>query len=248
MLSFSQVSQYERDGYIVLENVFSPEEVAKLLNAVEQGEKVSRMSYTVKDGSGKLTKLALWFDLADDIWSAASTVPRIVNPVRILLGEDASFFHGKVMLKEAKTGGAWEWHQDYGYWYDQGFMYPNLISAFTALDPATIENGCLRVLKGSHKLGRLSHQYVGTQTGADPDRMEQILSQFELVPVEMKPGSVLFFHSNLLHSSAANLSDYPRRSFIMCYNATSNPEMKKGELNYRPSCPVGPDNGILVCP
>ena len=96
-------------------------------------------------------RLAIWHELGDDIWAAASTNPRIVNNLRILLGEEIAFFHGKVMLKEAKQGGAWEWHQDYGYWYNQGFAFPRLISAFVALDAATKENGCLQVLRGSHR-------------------------------------------------------------------------------------------------
>lgn len=125
--------------------------------------------------------------------------------------------NGKVMLKEAHTGGAWEWHQDYGYWYDQGFVFPHMISVFVAIDPANKQNGCLRVLKGSHKLGRLTHQQSGGQTMTDPSRIEVAEALFETVYCEMKPGSALFFDCNLLHCSAANESEYHRRSFIMCY-------------------------------
>ena len=49
-------------------------------------------------------------------------------------------------------GGAWTWHQDYGYWYQNGMLYPYLVSVFIAVDPATRENGCLQVLEGSHLL------------------------------------------------------------------------------------------------
>ena len=127
------------------------------------------------DSSGKATKLAIWCHLGKrDIWTAASTCPRIVSAARILLGEEIAFFHGKVMLKEAKKGGAWEWHQDYGYWYDQGYVFPRLISAFAALDPATKQNGCLQVLRGSHRLGRLNHVQVGSQSGADPSRIRAL--------------------------------------------------------------------------
>src|SRR5205823_4545204 len=153
-----------------------------------------------------------------------STCPRIVNNIRILMAEEIAFFHGKVMLKEARQGGAWEWHQDYGYWYDQGYAFPRLMSAFVALDPAVRANGCLQVLRGSHRLGRLSHSKVGTQTGADPSRIAQIETLFERVYCEMTPGSVLFFHCNLLHASGPNESDRPRRSFIICYNALGNPQ------------------------
>jgi ectoine hydroxylase-related dioxygenase (phytanoyl-CoA dioxygenase family) len=226
--------------------VFTPQEVAKMIDAVEHGDRVARTTRTNRDAEGKPSSLAIWHDLGDDIWSAASTCPRLVNNVRILLGEDAAFFHGKVMLKEARTGGAWEWHQDYGYWYNQGFIYPNMMSAFVALDPATIENGCLQVLKGSHSLGRLDHGKVGTQTGVEAVRLKQIESMFERVHCELSAGSVLFFHSNLLHASAPNESDHHRRAFIVCYTAVSNPQVNKdGQAIVRPSCPVGAEDAIL---
>lgn len=244
-LSYQEVLQYQKDGYVIVENVFNEAEVQKLIQEIEGGKRVAESVNIRKDASGKTTKLAIWHELGEDIWSAASTHPRIVNNVRILLGEDAAFFHGKVMLKEAKTGGAWEWHQDYGYWYEQGFLLPNMMSAFVALDAATIENGCLRVLKGSHHLGRLNHGRVGTQTGVDPERLKQIESLFESVSCEMKAGSVLFFHGNLLHSSSANESEHHRRSFISCYSATSNKQIVDGRLIELPSCPVGLENAIL---
>ncbi|MCE9589740.1 MAG: phytanoyl-CoA dioxygenase family protein [Planctomycetes bacterium] len=247
------VEQYQRDGFVILENVFSAEEVAAMLDAVVHGDRVATTTVEAKDAKGMPSRLAIWFDLGEDIWSAVSTCPRLVNPVRILLGEEAAFFHGKVILKEAKKGGAWEWHQDYGYWYDQGFAFPRLASASIALDPATRENGCLQVLRGSHMLGRVTHGRFGTQTGIDPERMKLIEPLFERVYCEMKPGSVLFFHCNLLHASGQNTSDHHRRSVIMCYNALSNPQLAVGYrdnlgLNIcaekRP-VPVGADDAIL---
>jgi ectoine hydroxylase-related dioxygenase (phytanoyl-CoA dioxygenase family) len=247
------VQQYHRDGFLIVENVFRPDEVAALLDAVEHGDRVAKTTVAPKDAAGKAAKLAIWFDTGTDIWSALSTCPRLVNNVRILLGEEIAFFHGKVILKEARMGGAWEWHQDYGYWYDQGFAFPRLISASTALDPATRENGCLEVLRGSHRLGRVTHGPFGGQTGIDPDRIKALEPLFERVHCEMKPGSVLFFHSNLLHCSGPNLSDQHRRSVIMCYNALANPQLRIGYKDgmglkstaEKHPCPVGPDDGIL---
>ncbi|MCQ6562033.1 phytanoyl-CoA dioxygenase family protein [Paenibacillus mendelii] len=246
MLTHQHMFDYQRDGYVVLPDLFSQEEVKRMIEEIERGEGVTQSHQRgPTDASGRNSKLAIWHDLRDDIWSAASIAPKVVNPIRILLGEDASFFHGKVMLKEAKSGGAWEWHQDYGYWYGQGFMFPTMISAFVALDAATIENGCLQVLRGSHRLGRLDHGKVGTQTGADQMRLNQVESMFERIYCELRPGSVLFFHSNLLHASSANESDNHRRSFIMCYTAASNPQLTEDGVRLRPSCPVGDDDAIL---
>jgi ectoine hydroxylase-related dioxygenase (phytanoyl-CoA dioxygenase family) len=238
------VAAYHRDGYLLVEDLFSPEEVAVMLEAASGG-RVAETAWNAPDANGEAARLALWMDIADDVWGAASTCPRIVNSVRILQGEDVSFFHGKVMLKQPGSGGAFEWHQDYGYWYDQGFVFPRMMSAWVALDPSLRENGCLEVLRGSHKLGRLNHTAAGSQTGADPKRLEQVRGQFEHVHCEMRPGSVLFFDNLLLHGSAPNRSARPRRSFIICYNATANPCIAHNpHLDKRP-CPVGSDDGIL---
>ncbi len=115
-----------------------------------------------------------------------------------------------------------------------------------ALDPATKENGCLQVLRGSHKLGRLDHGTIGTQSGVDTVRMQEVEKHFEKVYVEMTLGSVLFFHSNLLHCSGPNNSDKHRRSFIMCYNAIANPITSTSKYkNTTKVCPVGEDGAIL---
>jgi ectoine hydroxylase-related dioxygenase (phytanoyl-CoA dioxygenase family) len=248
-ISREQVDDYHRDGYLLLEGLLAADEVAVLLDAIEHGNRVASTKLTFEDAGGKSSNLAIWHSLGDDVWAAASTVPRIVNTVRILLGEDVHFYHGKVMLKEPHTGGSWEWHQDYGYWYaDDQFAFPRMMSAFVALDPATSENGCLQVLRGSHKLGRLDHGLVGAQKGVAPERLRALEPLFEHVTCEMSPGSVLFFDCNLLHGSGPNMSERPRRSFIVAFNALTNPRLApRAELDER-SCPVGRDDAILTAP
>lgn len=238
------VTRYHEDGFLVVPNLFSAEEVRIMLDHVG-GEKVAGQAWDITDASGAGARMALWTDIAQDVWGAASTCPRIVNTIRMLQGEDIAFFHGKVMLKLAGTGAAFEWHQDYGYWYDQGFAMPRMMSAFVALDPCTRANGCLEVLKGSHRLGRLNHQAAGSQTGADPERLRQVMPLFEHVHVELTPGSTIFFDCNLLHGSSPNRSTMHRRSFIMCYNALHNPTLWPNHPLLQVPCPVGPENGLL---
>jgi ectoine hydroxylase-related dioxygenase (phytanoyl-CoA dioxygenase family) len=132
-----------------------------------------------------------------------------------------------MILKEPLTGGAWEWHQDYGYWYNNGCLFPYLASCMIAVDRATKENGCLQVLKGSHHLGRIDHVKIGDQTGADPERVAATLERLELVYCELEPGSAIFFHCNLLHCSAQNVSAAPRWALICCYNAARNNPYKE---------------------
>ena len=111
----------------------------------------------------------------------------------------------------ARVGGAWEWHQDFGYWYAH-FLYPDLASCMIAIDRATRQNGCLQVLRGSHRMGRIDHGQTGTQTGADVERVEAALLEMELVHCELQPGDVLFFHYCLVHGSMSNQTKEPRKA------------------------------------
>jgi len=240
ILTESRVLEYHRDGYIIVEDLLTPQEVELLTGEIDIDDRGAAFG----DTGGRSARLAFWSDLESSIWGAASKCPRIVNNIRILMNEDVGFFHGKVTLKEAHTGGAWEWHQDFGYWYGQGFVFPRMISVAIALDENTIDNGCMQLFKGSHKMGRLDHTGVQGQVGADPVRLAEIDKMFEKVPALMKPGSGLFFHCNTLHASSANDSNRHRRNFIVCYNALSNPQI--GPQFYQDfPVPVGPDDIIV---
>ena len=152
---------------------------------------------------------------------------RVVDRVEELLEDEVYHYHSKMILKDAKVGGAWAWHQDYGYWYQNGVLFPRLCSVMIAVDRATKENGCLQVLKGSHLMGRVNHVLTGQQAGADRERVEEAKKVCDLVHCEMEAGDALFFHPNLLHCSAANHSDHARWALICCYNAKSNNPYKE---------------------
>ena len=148
--------------------------------------------------------------------------------------DEVYLYHYKMMVKEPRVGGAWEWHQDYGYWYNNNCLYPDMASCMIAVDRAYKGNGCLQVLRGSHKLGRLEHGKSGTQTGAAAERVELARQHLEHVYCEMEPGTALFFHANLLHASAPNESPDPRWALICCYNTKHNPcDDKPGHPSYR---------------
>ena len=151
---------------------------------------------------------------------------RVVDSVETLLEGEVYHYHSKMILKDPEIGGAWTWHQDYGYWYQNGILFPDLVSVFIAVDRATRENGCLQVIRGSHKMGRVNHILTGDQAGADMERVNEALKRLDLVYCEMVPGDALFFHSNLLHRSDQNKSKNPRWSLICCYNAARNDPYK----------------------
>lgn len=217
---------FERDGFVIVEGVFSPEETAILRHAAATQDRMKEARAT-RDAEGRPSRLSLSKEFTPDVWGHISRMPRVVRGAELLLGEAIYHWHSKVMLKDAREGGAWEWHQDYGYWYHDDPPFPRLISAMLAVTEADRSNGCLKVLKGSHLCGRIDHGKIGTQTGADPARVEALMKRLSMVTCELKPGSVLFFHCNLLHASDPNTSDRPRISYICCYNALGNPPLTK---------------------
>lgn len=225
-LSTADKARFNEDGYVLIKGMLKSEEVKKLYEIAIHDQVISNKSFDRGDANGLRTKLALWYSLGNDAYSLLARSKRIVEGVQLLLEGEPAHFHSKLMQKEPKVGGAWEWHQDYGYWYRDGFLYPQMLSVLTALSPATKENGCLQVIKGSHLTGRIEHGFSGEQVGANQERVDELLKRLELVYVEMDAGDTLFFHSNTLHRSDANLSDAPRWSLISAYNLISNKPYK----------------------
>jgi ectoine hydroxylase len=238
------LKQYERDGYVLARSMFDGEEVELLRRAAKEDRELDQHSFGMGDGEGGTVRLSLWNHPGDTLYGMFARCETIVNSAEKILGGEVYHYHSKMIMKDAKVGGAWTWHQDYGYWYQNGVLFPMLTSAFIAVDRATKENGCLQVLKGSHHLGRIDHVLSGDQAGADRERVKEAEKVLELVHVEMEPGDVLFFHANLLHRSDQNRSDHPRWSMICCYNsATNNPYKEHHHPCYTPLSKV-PDSAI----
>ena len=246
-LTDAQKAQYENDGYLIVRNFVSPS-ATKLLYDIATGDDVLKgKTFDFNDQSGKSTKLALWFTPGDDTYGLLTRSEAMVHAVQDLLGEgEVCHFHSKLMQKEPQVGGAWEWHQDYGYWYKNGFLFPDaMISVMLALTEANKKNGCLQVLKGTHKMGRVEHNFAGEQQGADMDFVNEALGRFERVYVELEPGDILFFHSNILHMSEANTSDKARWSMISAYNLSYNKPFREKNLSCITPVQTVPNDSIL---
>src|SRR6185295_14810200 len=170
ILNDAEVQAFQRDGYVIVKHFFSKEEIDKLYGIATGDSVIKQNALDLNDQTGKKTKLTLWFTPGDDIYSLLIRSERMVRSAARLMDSNSPVchFHTKLMQKEPRVGGAWEWHQDYGYWYKNQFLFPEqLVSVMIALTKANKENGCLQVIKGSHKLGRVNHGFAGEQVGAD---------------------------------------------------------------------------------
>jgi ectoine hydroxylase-related dioxygenase (phytanoyl-CoA dioxygenase family) len=247
-LNQQQQADYGRDGYLIVRNFLTPAEIEKLYAIATGDDLLRKHAFDLNDQTGKKTKLTLWYNPGDDAYGLLTRSRRMVETADTLLDGDSAVchFHSKLMQKEPKVGGAWEWHQDYGYWYKNEFLFPDeMISIMVAITKATKENGCLQVIKGSHKMGRIEHGFAGEQVGAAQHYVDLALKTMPVVYVELEPGDALFFHSNLLHRSEANLSNEARWSLISCYNRQQN--IGYNEPNGSHTTPVNkvPDEALL---
>ncbi len=225
-LTPDEVRRYHADGYVLVRGMFDHAEIALLHRSAKQDKALDDHSFGRADDQGGVVRLSLWNHPGDGIYGMFARCRSMVDSAEALLGGEVYHYHSKMIMKDARVGGAWAWHQDYGYWYQNGVLFPLLTSVFIAVDPATRENGCLQVLKGSHLAGRVEHILTGDQAGADAERVRELAARLELVHVEMEPGDAIFFDANLLHRSDQNHSDNPRWSMICCYNAARNDPYK----------------------
>ncbi|WP_417381659.1 phytanoyl-CoA dioxygenase family protein [Gimesia sp.] len=227
LISAEHLTAFQQDGFLIVEGLFSQEEVTLLGQIGRADLAMQQATFSRADGEGGAVKLNVENEVGDDIYGAIASCHRVVDRMEALLGDEVYHYHHKMIQKEAKVGGAWAWHQDYGYWYNNGCLSPDMGSCMIAVDRATVENGCLQVLRGSHLLGRIDHGKVGDQTGADPERVQAALERMELFYCTLEAGSAIFFHSNLLHRSDQNKSEHPRWGFICCYNTRHNDPYKE---------------------
>ena len=243
-LTEKQISDFHEDGYLIIPGLFDSQEADILRKAAHADSSFRDNAYDLEDGEGRKAQLVLWNKAGEDLWGSIARSERIVNAMERLFDDEVYHYHSKMSIKKPRTGGAWSWHQDYGYWYQNGCLLPDMGSAFIAVDPNTRANGCLQVLKGSHKMGRVEHGRYGDQTGADPERVEAAEKVMERVYVELDPGDTLFFHSNTLHRSDQNTSEDPRWSLICCYNTKHNNPYKESHHPFYEPIEKLPDSAI----
>jgi ectoine hydroxylase-related dioxygenase (phytanoyl-CoA dioxygenase family) len=229
-LTESQIAQFKLNGFLVVEDVLSKDELEALAahtDRIAAGEAKHipetsiQLEKIFRDGEQPVTNQVLsvrkLFNLAvyDEImWSHVSN-PKIVDIVAALLGtDDIKMYGDQLFMKAPKVGTAQGWHQDSASWRD---IFPmDLVSAWTAIDPAMEENGCLNFVPGTHRWGMMQSNRL-KQFQADLGN-----PQWPIVPVPLCPGSISFHHSLVLHQSNANTSNNRRRGYAAHYmRATS---------------------------
>jgi len=261
-LSAEEIARYQRDGFIVVEDVLSPAEISDLrrvTDALVESARTVTAHTGVYDLEPSHTPAAPRVrrikkpHLVDPVFDRTMRHPRIVAILRDLLGPAVRWDESKLNLKSPGYGAAVEWHQDWAF-------YPHtnddLCAVGVMMDDCAMENGPLLIIPGSHKGGTLQAGHDLKTTSyplwtLDQDTVTRLCREAErdgepgIVAPTGKPGSVLMFHGNLVHASAPNITPYPRKIIYLTLCAVSNHITKFNRpefIAHRDFTPIAPVN------
>ncbi|KAL8606298.1 hypothetical protein ACOMHN_024193 [Nucella lapillus] len=223
-------ADFDAKGYIIVRNLLNDAELTKLRGVLEDSDVIKEYALDIDDGLEKKSRMCLWNQPGNDVTGMVARSEKVAGTCEQLLGEEVYHYHTKLMMKEPFTGGRFVWHQDYGYWYGK-----------------SVYNGCLQVLQGSNRCGRIDHKKVAGQMGADLHRVDMLKSVCPLVFVEMDPGDALFFHCNLLHTSSQNQGSHRRWAFLSAYNTARNNPIRKHVHPFYTKLNKVCDSAIVEC-
>jgi ectoine hydroxylase len=223
-----QFRSYQEQGFYLARGLLRADEVAGLnaaITALLEGDEAQDAMHRERERSGAVRQVYLAHRHSPP-FREVSRDRRILDPVEQVIGGPVYIWHSKINVKDAFEGTVWLWHQDYGYWMWDG-VGPQLVSVMVFLDRATVNNGCLMVVAGSHKWGRQEH-FADTVTTSykqwciDTQTLKRRLREEDIQHITGEPGDALFFDCNLVHGSGHNMSPLPRKTFIVCYNDARN--------------------------
>lgn len=245
-LTAAERRQRDEDGYVVREAAFTRAELAEIGAACES--LVAELVHERRARRHAVGSYVFDLDAARDVmikWEGESDVvhgiepvahlspsirafaldPRFLEPMKDFVADESpALFTEKLNLKRPRHGGANPLHQDFPYWDGVARDAARVATAMLLLDDATIENGCLHVVPGSHRSGVWQGRSDGDafakneiDAGAYPDVKPE--------PVEVVAGSLILFGPHLVHQSAPNRSADERRALLFSYQPAGHPHM-----------------------
>ena len=202
---------FQRDGYIVVRQLFSEDEIAQIKAEAKH----------ILENDPPSNGVFVGMAIRSEIFKSLARDSRVLDILEPILGHNIEFLSDKVVFKSASVPFGSPWHQDWHYWHGK-----NKISLWIALDKATIENGCLKLLSGSH-------QSIATHDGSDVEgigfghRLKPgAIDEEKAFVATCEVGDVVVFHDLTLHSSFPNLSGQDRWSLISTYRSASEPDLQ----------------------
>ena len=221
-LTATQLDQYDRNGFLVVPDLFSPAEVELLrTESVDIFRHERPEIWREKNGA---PRTAFGCQRYSDVFRELVTDARLHDPVQQIFGEAVYIHQFKVNPKVAFDGDPFPWHQDFATWQpDDGMPEPRAMNIAIMLDDVSAVNGALMFVPGSHKLGMIPAPDVNGRRWMERKDVERIIkSPDDIAVAEGRAGSVLLFHGNAVHGSGGNISPLSRRILYVTYSAVSN--------------------------
>lgn len=243
-LSDEEIARYHEDGFLVVRRFFDPDEVAPIVDVCEQDPQFggAAQPYATR---GTPTSVVSWNEFDDDsLFGLLPRLERMADAVTRLQGTEMYNYHSLLVRKGPHQKSKFSWHTGYGGFYYDGILFPEMLTCFVAVTDHTRSNGCTRMIRGSHKMGRLDHMLVDGEVVAHPERMPAILERMEVVDIEMDQGDVVFLDDCTLHDSGPNTTHGTRINMVLRYNAAFNEPFDletQAAHRYRPLVPVADD-------
>jgi len=237
-LSGEQLERFERDGFLVLPELFSKDEVAALrarLPAIFAAEDAANV---VEKHSGEV-RTAMGLHLRDPVFAKLVRHPRLVEPARQIRGEALYIQQVKVNVKPAFVGEVWQWHYDFAtHRAEDGVAEPLALNLHVFLDEVTELNGPLYFIPGSQAHGAQPARLDTATTSyplwvVDRERVAALADAGGLVAATGPAGTALIFGDLLLHASPGNISPYDRRIFSLILNPLSNAQTTRARPDHK---------------
>jgi ectoine hydroxylase-related dioxygenase (phytanoyl-CoA dioxygenase family) len=215
---------FNDDGFVKVTGLFSVAEVSAFKQEIHRVLDTARAQSVARgDTAESVAADGVFVGLAarSKLFRTVASETRLLDALEALLGPDIEFLSDKVVFKAAGVEYGSPWHQDWPYWEGA-----HKISVWIALDAATPENGCLKMLPGSHRQAA-PHQDIATPPGEGfslRPRPEAV-DESRTVSVPAEPGDAIFFHDLTLHASFPNRSGQDRWALISTYRSASEPDL-----------------------
>jgi ectoine hydroxylase len=226
-LTPEQLERFDRDGYLFFPGLFSAEEMAVLKAEVPSLYAQHRPEIIREKGSDAV-RTVFAAHLMNEAFAKLGRHPRMIEPVQQLFGEPVYMHQFKVNGKQAFDGDVWQWHQDYGTWKaDDDMPEARAMNVSVFLDEVNEFNGPLLFIPGSHKAGALEASHDLSTTSyplwtIDEKTITDLVARGGIVAPKGPPGSMLLFHSCLVHGSPSNMSPWHRTIVYLSLCAVSN--------------------------
>ena len=244
-LSPEQLTNLNRDGFLILPSVFTEAEVSAIKSRLPALLRDSSEANIIEKESGEV-RTAMGLHRRNEIFAKLVRHPRLVKPARQIRPGPLYIQQVKVNIKAAFSGEVWQWHYDFATHHsDDGVPQPLALNLHVFLDDVTPFNGPLYFIPGSHKYG--AHQaFHDTRTTSyplwvvDQDVVRDLVSRAEeidpgrgIVPAIGPKGSMLIFHDTLVHGSPNNMSPWDRSIFSLILNPTRNALTRETRPDYK---------------